>query len=114
MLARLAIEDVPLHDGLIKAGDRVLLLAGSANRDPRAFDAPDEYRIGRDVQGLASFGVGRHFCMGASLARLEARVCLEELVKAALDYEIDEAGARRVHSVNVRGFATLPTSVTKR
>ena len=114
MLARLAMEDVPLHDGLIKAGDRVLLLAGSANRDPRAFDAPDEYRIGRDVQGLASFGVGRHFCMGASLARLEARVCLEELVKAALDYEIDEAGARRVHSVNVRGFATLPTSVSKR
>jgi cytochrome P450 len=58
--------------------------------------------------------VGRHFCLGASLARLEARVVLEELVDRVAAYDIDEAGARRVHSVNVRGFATLPTTVELR
>jgi cytochrome P450 len=116
MLARVTTCDVELHGGVIPAGDRVLLLAGSANRDARAFDDPDRFVLDRDREsvGIASFGVGRHFCMGASLARLEARVVLEELVRRVSTYEIDEAGAQRVHSVNVRGFATLPTSVVVR
>lgn len=126
MLARVTATDVELYGQVIPAGDRVLLLAGSANRDERAFPDPDRYDLDRgrrdaDRSGgaasrdLASFGVGRHFCLGASLARLEAKVVLEELVSRVRDdYEIDEAGTRRVHSVNVRGFATLPTEVTKR
>lgn len=121
LLARITTEDVALHGTVIPAGERVVLLAGSANRDHRAFDDPDDYRIlrfGRDgaaSQGkLASFGVGRHFCLGASLARLEARVALEELLAAVADWDIDESGARRVHSVNVRGFETLPSTVTVR
>ena len=99
LLARITTEDVPLHGGVIPAGDRVVLLVGSANRDPRAFEDPDRYdiaRFGADGTGsqglLASFGVGRHFCMGASLARLEARVALEELLARVADYDIDEAG----------------------
>jgi cytochrome P450 len=116
MLARVTTCDVELHGGTIPAGDRVLLLAGSANRDERAFPDPDRFDLDRDREaaGIASFGVGRHFCMGASLARLEARVVLEELVDRVAAYDIDEAGARRVHSVNVRGFATLPTTVELR
>ncbi len=114
MLARVATTDVRLHGRTIPAGDRVLLLAGSANRDPRHFPDPDRYDLDRDTTGIASFGVGRHFCLGASLARLEARVVLEELVKRVASYEIDPAGARRVHSVNVRGFETLPTTVEVR
>ena len=98
----------------IPAGDRVLLLAGSANRDPRAFPDPDRYELDRDTSGLASFGVGRHFCLGASLARLEARVVLEELVRRVVGFEVDADAARRVHSVNVRGFESLPTEVTPR
>jgi len=58
--------------------------------------------------------VGRHFCLGASLARLEARIVLDELVRRVADYEVDPAGARRVHSVNVRGFESLPTTVVLR
>lgn len=114
-IVRTASEDVALHGGVIPAGDRVLLMLGSANRDPRAFPAPDRYDLDRaqDSQ-LASFGVGRHYCLGASLARLEARVTLEELVARVADYDIDEAGAARVHSINVRGFARLPTTVTLR
>ena len=52
--------------------------------------------------------------MGASLARLEAHVALEELLNVVADWDIDEAAASRVHSVNVRGFHTLPTTVTVR
>jgi len=115
MLARVTTTDLDLHGHTIPKGDRVLLLAGSANRDARAFADPDRYDLDRDREaGIASFGVGRHFCMGASLARLEARVVLEELVKRVRSYEIDPSGTRRVHSVNVRGFETLPTSVTVR
>lgn len=114
MLARVTTCDVELHGTTIPRGERVLLLAGSANRDPRAFPDPDRYDIDRDASGIASFGVGRHFCLGASLARLETRIVLEELVKRVADYDIDESGARRVHSVNVRGFETLPTTVVLR
>ena len=114
MLARRAATDIELHGTTIPTGAQVLLLIGSANRDPRAFDDPDVYRIGRDTRQTASFGVGRHFCLGASLARLEARVCLTELRDRIADYDVDEGNAQRVHSINVRGFATLPTAVTPR
>jgi cytochrome P450 len=111
MLARVTTADVELHGTTIPAGERVLLLVGSANRDPRAFDDPDRYDIDRDTSSMASFGVGRHFCLGAALARLEARVVLEELVSAVTAYDIDEGRSRRVHSVNVRGYETLATTV---
>ncbi len=113
-LARRTTAELELHGTTIPPGERVLLLVGSANRDPRAFDDPDTYRIGRDTRHSASFGVGRHFCLGASLARLEARVCLEELLARVADYDVDDTAAQRVHSVNVRGFTTLPTTVRPR
>jgi hypothetical protein len=114
MLARVVTEDVALHGEVVPAGDRVLLLAGSANRDERVFADPDRYDLDRDNTQTASFGFGRHYCLGASLARLEARVALEELVARVSSYDIDEPAAARVHTVNVRGFATLPTSVVPR
>jgi cytochrome P450 len=116
MLARIATTDIELYGRVIPAGDRVVLLAGSANRDPRVFADPDRYDLDRaePLPQLASFGFGRHFCLGASLARLEARVALEELVAAVQSYDVDPAGITRVHSVNVRGFATLPSTITTR
>jgi cytochrome P450 len=114
MLARVVTEDVPLYGEVVPAGDRVLLLAGSANRDERVFADPDRYDLDRDNTQTASFGFGRHYCLGASLARLEARVALEELVARVADYDIDADAAARVHTVNVRGFATLPTTVVPR
>ena len=116
MLARVTTTDLTFYGQTIPKGDRVLLLAGSANRDDRAFADPDRYDLDRDREsvGIASFGVGRHFCMGASLARLEAHIVLEELLKRVSAYDIDPAGTRRVHSVNVRGFETLPTTVKVR
>jgi cytochrome P450 len=115
VVARLAARDLDLYGGRVPAGAQVLLLPGSANRDDRVFPDPDRYDLGRDTSKLISFGSGRHFCLGAPLGRLEARVALEQLVaRVRPDYEIDPAGVSRVHSVNVRGFASLPTSVTPR
>ena len=93
----------------------LLLLPGSANRDDRVFEDADDYRIGREIGSkLVSFGSGAHFCLGAHLARMEARVALTELFSRIRGYEVDEANAVRVHSSNVRGFATLPITVETR
>jgi hypothetical protein len=64
--------------------------------------------VTRDCKQSLSFGYGTHFCLGASLARLEARVSLEEVMARFADYEIDPAGLVRVHSSNVRGFSAMP------
>ena len=115
VVARMAARDLELHGTKVPAGAQVLLLPGSANRDDRVFPDPDGYDLGRDTSKLLSFGNGRHFCLGAPLGRLEAKVVLEQLVaRVQPGYEIDPDGVSRVHSVNVRGFASLPTSVTPR
>ena len=111
MLARTVTRDVELQGNTIPAGGRVLLLVGSANRDERVFPDSERYDLDRDTTELVSFGVARHFCMGASLARLEARIALTELVRRVRDYDIDETASQRVHSVNVRGFGHLATTV---
>ena len=75
-------------------------------------DSPDDYLIGREIGSkLMSFGSGAHFCLGAHLARMEARVALTELFSRIRGYEVDESNAVRVHSSNVRGFAHLPIAV---
>ena len=114
MLLRVTTGEMELHGTVLPDSTRVLLLLGSANRDERVFREPDRYDLERDTSKLISFGSGRHFCLGAALARLEARVALRELVTRVEDYDIDVARAERVHSINVRGFAALPTAVTLR
>ena len=119
MVARRAAEAIETPHGTIAEGDRVLLLIGSANRDGDVFPEPDRYDIERDTAKAIdtdklSFGVGRHYCMGASLARLEAAIALRALVAGCAGYDIDAAGVRRVHSVNVRGFAEVPVTVAPR
>lgn len=112
ILARTVAQDMTFYDTTIPAGDVLLLLPGSANRDDRVFDGADEYRIGREIGAkLASFGSGAHFCLGAHLARMEAKVALAELFTRIKRYEIDENNSVRVHSSNVRGFAYLPITV---
>ncbi|WP_244211061.1 cytochrome P450 [Amycolatopsis kentuckyensis] len=115
IIVRTAAGDLDYPGGTVPAGARVLLLIGSANRDEDAFADGDTFRIGRAPEHrIASFGAGAHFCLGASLARLEARVALTEIVTRIAGCEVDEAAAERVHSTNVRGFATLPVRVTAR
>lgn len=112
-LARVVAADVELHGEKLCAGDRLVLLLGAGNRDERVFPDPDRYDLLRDTSASLAFGQGVHFCLGASLARLEGRVALEEVWRRIPDYEIDPAGIVRVHSVNVRGFAALPIGFGK-
>jgi cytochrome P450 len=114
MLVRVTSQPVRVQDVDIEAGRRILLLLGSANRDEDVFPDPERYDLERRTQDLVSFGSGRHFCMGAALARMEARVALTEVRARVKDYEVDPSGMARVHSINVRGFAALPTTVTLR
>ena len=112
ILARTLSGDLTLYDTTIPEGDVLLLLPGSAHRDERVFDNPDDYLIGREIGSkLMSFGSGAHFCLGAHLARMEARVALTELFKRIRGYQVDEDNAVRVHSSNVRGFAHLPITL---
>ena len=108
MLARAVTRDVELHGCQLRAGDRLLLLVGAANRDERVFPDPDRFDLRRDTSQHLAFGKGTHFCLGASLARLETRAALEEIQHRVPDFELEPEGLVRVHSPNVRGFAAMP------
>jgi hypothetical protein len=114
MLLRVTNGEVAMRDTVIPHDSKVLLLIGSGNRDESVFPDGDRFDLDHETSQLISFGSGRHFCMGAALARLEARVCLDELLTRVSDYEVDSDRCERVHSSNVRGFALLPTTVTLR
>jgi cytochrome P450 len=107
-LARLLTRDVAVHGATLPAGSKGLLLFASANRDERRWEDPDRLDVARNPAGHLAFGHGIHHCLGAALARLEARVALETLLPVLGTYEVDEPGTTRVHSGNVRGFNRLP------
>jgi cytochrome P450 len=111
ILVRTLSEDVTIAGRSLPKNAKVVLLVGSANRDESVFERPDEYDLARDCSRMLSFGQGTHFCLGASLARLEGAVSMQEWWKRFPDYRVDADGIERVHSVNVRGFARLPVSV---
>ncbi len=103
-----------IHGTQLRAGARFAILPASANRDDRVFADPDRYDLDRDTSKLMSFGRGPHHCLGAALARLEMAIALQEIGVLFSGYEIDMPNARRVHSPNQRGFASLPCSVMPR
>lgn len=109
-IARYVANDVEYHGQVIPAGSALLLMAGSANRDERKFDAPDTFDIHRNANHL-SFGRGTHFCLGASLARLEGRVALEEILKRWPDWTVDIDNAVRAPTATVRGWDSMPAIV---
>ena len=76
---RVATADVELHGHTIRAGQQVLLAYGAANRDPSHFTDPETFDISRTPNHHLSFGFGTHFCLGASLARLEIRTFFDRL-----------------------------------
>ncbi|WP_380872383.1 cytochrome P450 [Sphingomonas sp. DBB INV C78] len=108
--ARTMLSDFEMHGRTIPAGARVAILFGSANRDDRKYADAETYDIRRNARDHIGFGYGLHSCLGAPLARLEARIAIEELLALMPDYVVDEAGARRVHSANVRGYSHLPVN----
>jgi cytochrome P450 len=112
LMARTVSDDFSYQGHAMQRGQKVLLLIGSANRDGRVFPGPDVFDPHRDTSQHLSFGRGTHFCLGAALARLEAKVSLEEVLRRIPGYAIDEARLVRVHSTNVRGFASMPMRIS--
>ncbi len=110
LMARTLTRDVELHGCTMPEGSKVLLLLGSANRDERFWERPDEFDVCRDKLQHLAFGHGVHVCLGAALARLETRIALEHILTRLPGYEIDERGLERIHSGNVRGYARLPVT----
>jgi cytochrome P450 len=99
---RTATQDVELAGVKIPKGAYVAPLLGSANRDDRRFPDGDRFDIGRNPQGHVGFGFGKHFCLGASLARLEARCAMQALVPELV--RLEREGPREVvDSFLVRG-----------
>jgi cytochrome P450 len=107
---RRAMCDTTVHGTTIPMGSRVLLLTGAAGRDERHYADADRFDLRRSESHL-SFGKGIHFCLGASLARLEARVALEETLSRFPTWEVDHGNAEFLYSSTVRGYLKLPISV---
>ncbi|WP_148615812.1 cytochrome P450 [Nocardioides rubriscoriae] len=107
-LSRTLTRQVDLHGKTMATGDTVLLLFGSANRDDQAFPDADRFDIHRAPERQVALGRGIHFCLGASLARLEARIALQALLTRHRDFDVDLDAAIRLHSGPIRGFASLP------
>ncbi len=104
---RVALRDATLHGETIPEGAKVLLINGASGRDERKFPDPDRYDVHREIDLHLGLGYGRHLCLGASLARLESRIGIEELLHRFPDYEVSADGIERMHSSNVRGLAGL-------
>lgn len=108
---RYVTRDIELHGQVVPAGSAMMLIRGAANRDHRAFPPDgDVFDIHRNGAQHLTFGLGIHFCLGAALARLEARVALDEVLDRFPDWEVDLDAAELDASI-VRGWRTLPVHV---
>lgn len=108
-LCRTTTRDVTLHDTTIPAGQKVMMLYASANRDPREFgDNAHALDIMRTPRRHLSFSSGPHFCIGSHLARLQAKVAFEELLALHPHVTVDTAAGKRHRSPFVRGWTSLP------
>ncbi|WP_226697690.1 cytochrome P450 [Qipengyuania flava] len=105
---RTALAETQIRGETIYPGEKVLTLIGAANRDPRLFDDPDRFDIGRDARKHLSFGGGIHFCAGAELARLEGRIAFEQLAEQMPDIEADCAAPEWRPGFLFRGLSRLP------
>jgi cytochrome P450 family 142 subfamily A polypeptide 1 len=108
-MRRTATDDHELHGQRIRAGDELLLMYSSANRDERAFDDPDRLDVTRTHNHHVAFGFGTHFCLGASLARLEIRVMFEELLRRLPDLRlVSDATLTKVPSAFACAYDAVP------
>ena len=105
---RWSTEATEWHGVTIPADQRVILVTGAANHDPRVYERPERFDLDRENARPLSFGFGVHLCLGANLARMETKVAFEELLARFPDWELDEAGIVRLRSGNVRGLGALP------
>jgi cytochrome P450 len=106
--ARYITSDVEHHGTTVTAGNVMLLLTASANRDERRFPDADRFDIRREIGHHLTFGYGIHFCLGAALARLEGRVAMDEVLNRFPTWEVDWDMAVQTRTSTVRGWDSLP------
>jgi cytochrome P450 len=106
-LSRVVTEDVTLHGTTIPKGARVHLLYAAANRDERQFPDADAFDVTRTPNQHLAFGFGNHYCIGASLAKMEIKVGMEELLRRAPEFSVDTDRVVRMPSETNRGFTSL-------
>ncbi|AFH63325.2 cytochrome P450 [Paenibacillus caseinilyticus] len=112
LMFRLVTQETEISGTKLKAGDRVVLYLGAANRDPAKFERPDTFDITRPASPHLTFGHGIHFCLGAPLARLETSIALQVLLDQLDAFEIPPAEALEpLTSFNILGLRKLPIAV---
>jgi len=112
LTGRIALEDVEVGGARVRKGEFSMLLIGSANRDPDAFDAPEVFDITRSDNNHLGFGFGIHHCLGAPLARLEAQMALPALLRRARRLEPVGEVRRYKENIVLRGLETLPVALS--
>jgi cytochrome P450 len=113
-MAREVIEDTEIGGCPMRKGDRVLLPFPSGNRDPNAFDRPDDVVLDRQANRHFAFGVGIHRCLGSNLARMELRVAIETWLERIPEFELTDPDAVTWSAGQVRGPRHLPLTFTYR
>jgi cytochrome P450 len=108
MLARRAGADFELGGQQIRAGDNLLMIYASANRDEERFADAERFDIHRDGPRDLAFGIGGHVCLGAHLATVAGCIMLEELLGAVGDYALDEEGCRKSYGEFLLGYTSVP------
>lgn len=112
-MSRTATRDVELGGQQIRAGDRMMVSFGAANRDPAVFDEPGQVRLDRSPNRHIAFGHGVHRCVGAQLAKVQAVVMLQETLRRIPDFVIDEEQVERYPSIGlINGYVNLPATFT--
>jgi cytochrome P450 len=105
---RIAHQELALRGKTLRQGDRVFLVLGAANLDPERFPEPDRLDVARTDNHHVAFGAGPHFCLGAPLARLEARIAFAALLKRCPRLRLDGASLKYRNNFNLRGLEALP------
>ncbi|MBX9656690.1 cytochrome P450, partial [bacterium] len=113
-VVRIATEDISLHGQKILAGDRVFAMLNAANRDPRQFANPETLDIARKENRHLAFGHGIHFCIGAPLARMEAKLAISAILQRCPNLDLQSRPLHWNNSLVLRGVRSLPVSFDKK
>lgn len=112
MLTRIATDNLEIGNQTIKAGEKIVLCLGAANRDPAQFPNPDELNINREQNHHLAFADGIHYCLGAALARVETQVAINTLIQRFPDLRLASNKQEWKKSIVIRGLKSLSVSFT--